>query len=346
MKILIPLTIVDRIDNNPFVSVISEGLGLYGHEVICSREAFWNQPFLFDMIFFQWPEGVITEGDESSQALNSLKEHLKCIKKRGIPMVITVHNLHPHNNNQYINKVYDCIYDSVDAFHHMGQYSLDYMKSKYPQKTHFIVPHPIYYDNIELKLSQEECKKKYNLPINKPTILAFGAFRNDDERNMFLDLSHKFRFKACFWAPKFNRTLGIERNIISKIATRLKYQSYGIKMNFGLIGNTEVLEIITASDILFIQRLEILNSGNLSLGFSGSNIVVGPDKGNVGEILRVTGNPVFDPQDKSSVRNAIEIAINMYKQGSNLGQRNFNYALKNWSKARVAQMLNNELSRL
>lgn len=54
---------------------------------------------------------------------------------------------------------------------------------------------------------------------------------------------------------------------------------------------------MSVADIALLQRVKILNSGSLPLNFYFGNVVVGPDVGNVGEILKKTGNPVFNVED-------------------------------------------------
>ena len=44
---------------------------------------------------------------------------------------------------------------------------------------------------------------------------------------------------------------------------------------------------------MLIAKQNNLNSGNIALGYSFSNIVLGPDTGNIGEILRSTNNPTY-----------------------------------------------------
>jgi len=345
MKILVPINI-DRnsVENNPFVDVICAGLQRHGHEVVCSRDLFWKAPYSFDLIFFQWPDEIVLEEHKIKQDVEIIKSHLQTIKKKGIPMVVTVHNLHPHNNNQYLTTIYDVIYSSVDAFHHMGCYSYEHMKQRFPKAYHFIVPHPTYFDDIEVALSPKECKKKYKLPKRKIVVIAFGAFRNNEERKMLINLCHKYYLKCCFFAPKFNRGIGANRSKFSKIFSYIFFRLQGIRMYRGPVSDTNVMEMIKGADILFIQRKDILNSGNLSLGFSAGKIVVGPDMGNVGMILRDTGNPVFNPFDPYSIYNAMDKALIMLKQGNRQGKQNFKYAKDNWTKNHVTDILNKELT--
>lgn len=345
MRILIPFKIEPSVEKNPFIDVLSEGLSNFGHKITCSKDEFWENPEQYDLIFFQWPDWILPKGHLISKDIFPLREHLEKLKKMKIPLVITVHNLHPHNNDPFTKSVYDTIYEYVDAFHHMGKYSHDYLKAIYPNKFHFVVPHPVFYDLDDLLSSRKDYRKKFNLP-QKPTILAFGVFRTKSERKMFIKLSHHFFLRGCCWAPKFNRFYEKDRSLWSKAFTRFKYRLNGIKMFKGPIDDKLVMEMAVASDILLIQRIDILNSGNLPLGFAGGNIVIGPDVGNVGEILRETGNLVFDPADIQSLYAAVTEAIELIKQGNNLGKANLEYAKQFWNKARVAFMLNDNITEL
>lgn len=345
MKILIPVTLNNSIDDNPFVRVLRDGLGSFGHSVVCSKEEFWYNATQYDLIFFQWPDFIFLSNNKELE-LRDLEENLKSIKISEIKMLVTVHNLHPHNNDPYLTKIYDLIYNSVDAFHHMGDFSYNLFKKKYPKAYHFVVPHPVFFDESIAPLNQLFYKKKYRLPVRKPTILAFGGFRNDEERKMFLDLSRKYYFKCCLWAPKFNRVEGEGRSLLQKILTRLKYRMLGIKMFRGPISDIEVAEMAIASDIIFIQRNDVLNSGNLPLGFFSKSIVVGPNVGNVGSILKNTGNPVFSPYDKHSLYEAMDYSLNMLAQGNELGRMNYEYSKIKWNKTIIAEQMNNNIVKI
>ena len=59
------------------------------------------------------------------------------------------------------------------------------------------------------------------------------------------------------------------------------------------IDDNELNILCSASDIMLIAKQNNLNSGNIALGFSFSNIVLGPETGNIGEILKSTNNPTY-----------------------------------------------------
>ncbi|MBX5439874.1 MAG: glycosyltransferase, partial [Thermoflavifilum sp.] len=65
-------------------------------------------------------------------------------------------------------------------------------------------------------------------------------------------------------------------------------------------------------------------------------IVVGPNYGNVGSILRATGNPVFNPKNIQSVADALYQAVSLLH--TDLGEKNRAFARANWEMEHVGKM--------
>lgn len=65
------------------------------------------------------------------------------------------------------------------------------------------------------------------------------------------------------------------------------------------------------------------------------NVILGPNVGNVGEILEQTGNPCFNVDDLSTIDKACRDA--MKAKMNNKGEQNREYAIKNWSTEIVAE---------
>ena len=331
MNILIPCSKLYLTENNynPFVRVIYNGLMERGFNVTCDVDEFWNNSKSYDIIFFQWPEEVFFWSNYDIQKFSSLLEMLKKCKIR---IFATCHNEHAHNNNSEANKLYEILYSQCDAMHHMGQYSYKTLGIKYPSCHHFIVQHPIFYDIVSLQLDRNKCRRKLGLPLNKIIILAFGAFRNDEEKKLFLSLRNLGKKKdVLLVAPSLSKGRLYNGRLIHKtfknIYERIKYYRTGIICNKGRIDETLIPLYFTACDLVFIQRLEILNSGNLPLAFSAGKVVIGPNKGNVGKILSETGNPCFNPHNKEDVLKKAQIGLEA-SQNSNLGKENYIYAQK------------------
>jgi beta-1,4-mannosyltransferase len=102
-----------------------------------------------------------------------------------------------------------------------------------------------------------------------------------------------------------------------------------------VISPEEVQIYLKSADLLFIPRYNTLNSGNVALGFTFGKVVVGPDYGVIGETLKLTGNPVFDPYNLSSVSEAIRSGFESTQ--SDLAEKNLQYAQNELSWGAVAQ---------
>ena len=290
---------------NPFVSSLIQGLKDYGHiEVDYGLDYFWNNYSSYDLIYFQWPDRAFTGKIETTD-LNKISTHLELIKKHGIKTVITCHDLKPHNGDTIITKLYELVYSKVDAFHHLGNYSYQLMKSKYPQKYHFIVPHHIADSYFEL-FNTQEAKSRLSIHSNDIVIASFGAFRNRLEKQLFLTMVEDTQqSNVLYLAPRlsiFDRTY--TNWIIPYIKEYLYCRSKRIRTK-GLLSEDQLRLWLSATDIVFIQRKSILNSGNVPLAFAAGKVVVGPNIGNVGDILKETGNLVFDPNNSETVKSAV-----------------------------------------
>ena len=99
-----------------------------------------------------------------------------------------------------------------------------------------------------------------------------------------------------------------------------------------------------ASDISLILRMKILNSGNLPLGFYMGNVVVGPDLGNVGAILRNTGNITFMPNDINSIVTSIMSGLELVETGK--GVQNKQFAEREYSSDKICNHMYSEYKKL
>ena len=349
MKILIPCNNDYLYSNkrNPFVRFIYNGLIENGYDVVCDNEELWKKDFSYDAVLFQWPEAAF---DWSNLDVSRFERKIVELKNLNIKIIATCHNLHAHSDNKDANELYDILYSYADAIHHLGNYSFDLFKTKYPKCHHFISQHPIFYDIKAMKLDQKKCREVLGLPINKKIILAFGIFRNDEEIQLFLSLRKKISSKnVILLAPRLphgSLRNGLHINkTIKCIYTRAKYKLESIYYDKKYIEDSILPYYFTACDIVFIQRKEILNSGNLPLAFSAGKIVVGPNKGNVGSILNTCGNPCFNPNDVADVISKTELALEM-SISNDIGTKNYIYSQKYMQPHITNKILSENLKRL
>jgi len=321
---------------NPFVRTLADGIAAQGIDVTCSLHDFWHEWEKYDIIHLQWPN-ILISGQNSVEPLRS---HLQKIKDAKIPLVITVHNLVPHyTNDEIINKAYKLVYSMMDYFIHMGTYSLEVLEKEYPDARHCVIPHHIYdtlYQNIP---NRQEAIKQLHLNPNMKYILCFGAFRNNEERDMVDMVARTFKDRGYrILAPGFSRCQ-IRKRIYMTIKDYFLYLYRKIKYPYIIftskfIEDSDLPFYYSASDIAFIHRKKILNSGNLPMAMMMGKVVVGPNEGNVGKLLCQTNNPVFQVENMQSILESIESAISLNCQGK--GDKNRDSALKTFSLMKIA----------
>lgn len=319
---------------NLFIPEIVEELERLGHQVSVGTDLLFREElFLYDIVHIHWPE-YMYDGNLTYELYDSIEKRIIKIKQEGIPIVLHCHNLKPHTNkNQYVLKLYALLYSQADAVIHMGSYSKNLLEKEYPTAKHVLIPHHIYNKKIFFNKPVSECKKELDIKDHEICILCFGEFRSDDERTLLLNCLSEFKNERFhFIAPGFYRIKSSPKQPIKYIRDLfkiIKYRKYGLKVAFRIVDNNKLETFFLGADVVLIQRKEILNSGNLPLAFAAGKVVVGPLKGNVGSILKLTGNPTFDPQNSKSVFNSIRKAVLLVEKG--LGDSNRKYAYANWT---------------
>ena len=344
---------------NHFVSSLGNALQKQGGEVVYGLKLLWTDEVLdCDIIHFQWPEGLfgLFGHQVTDEELKRVNQRLVWLKEHGKKLFYTCHNLKPHTNkNENLLRLYELIYSNADYVHHLGNYSCELLQPQYPNAHHIVIPHHIYDNVLSFSVSQQEARQRLHLPQDKKIILSFGKFRNDKERNFVLSLKEKIevqpsaaealratpskeRNSVLFLMPGFYRqTLHTwnPKKLVPRLYHTLYYRLKGIQFSNEVIPDDMMQCYFCAADVVLIQRLDILNSGNLPMAFHAGKVVVGPNVGNVGEILHETGNFTFDPHDIRSAVSALQNAL----EATSKGGENKTYATEHWSSERIAASL-------
>ncbi|MEY8590138.1 glycosyltransferase family 1 protein [Butyricimonas hominis] len=346
MKVLIVFE--NKNVDNLFVPILCRGLQAIGIELECSVKKFWSEDTFYDIIHFQWPEEIIGWNNQNAHKIQQLKERIAFLKNRGTKFVYTRHNSRPHYYNAITYTAYDIIESSCDTIVHMGQFSYNEFKQQYPQSHNVIIPHHIYENTYNENISKEEAREKLGLSPDKFIITAFGKFRLKEEISIVIKSFLKFKCKNKYLlAPRLlpfsphARNKNLYKRYISKLlyhTSKFICNLYSIQAdnNEKIISNQALPYYIIASDLLFIQRKRILNSGNLPLGFLFKKIVVGPDYGNIGEILKESGNPIFTPDNTGSIVQALTQGYSLAQ--THKGKENYLYAKQHFSLQYISEL--------
>ena len=330
---------------NHFVSSLGNALQKQGCEVVYSHKRLWTDDvFDCNIVHFQWPEYVFGPQKQkfSDNDITRISHRLTQLKVKGIKIFVQVHNLKPHRkNDKNILRLYELLYLQADVMVHMGCYSRELLQSQYPNAQHVVIPHHIYDDVYSFDIPQEEARQHLHLPTDKKIILSFGRFRTEEERNFVLSIKDSSLFtlhSSLFLMPGFYReTLHTWNPIkfITRLFHTINYRLKGIKFCNDIIPDDLMQCYFCAADVVLIQRFDILNSGNLPMAYHAGKVVVGPDVGNVGEILRETGNFTFDPHDIRSAISALQKALTETTKGKD----NKTYATEHWAPDLIAATL-------
>lgn len=325
---------------NPYVKTLIDGINAQYDDVEWGYglSTFWNDEiYEYDIIHIHWPNVFIWDKRYISNAIN-FEQRIKEIKNKGVKIISTCHNLEPHySTNPLEFQLYKITYKYSDCIIHLGNYSLNLFKEKYPKVKHVLLLHHIY-DTIYTQIpTRKESIEALKLNPNENYILCFGAFRSNEERALVIQLSKYLSKKDVkILAPSFLR-IPKRRNKFYVVKALLQYYYYKIKYpniitTKYFVDDNKLLYYYGVSSVSLIQRVKILNSGNVSLGFQMGNVVVGPNIGNVGTWLNETKNYTFESNKIDTLFYAIESALKDGKRGMENQQYAYDYlSIKNIS---------------
>jgi hypothetical protein len=341
-SVLIPVDVQGVFPINPFVSELI--LSIQNANCVVDHGLFnLNTNRQWDVINFQWPEYILPEADHTQNSIDRLSLLLTRLKAKS-KIVFTVHNTLPHYYQEgYSRELYRTAYSYADGFVHMGEESINIMHEEfYDQvkgKKHVIIPHGNY--SVFGRPAKMGAESRMD-PSEKPSCVVLGAVRHKSEielikesARIFSNLGGNFLFSSFLRVKKSSprKIHSLVSRIHEEAAERLLLNQIkkinGLSFQPGPVSAEKIPDLISNSDILLIPRLEILNSGNLPLGFTYGCVVIGPDSGNVGEILKKTGNPTFDPKKPlDTLNSAFESA--MSKVSTGVGKKNALIAHSEW----------------
>lgn len=335
--------------DNLFVPILCDAIRMTGINVRCSTQEFWESDTAYDIIHFQWPEEVVGWTCDNPDIINRLEERIRFFRSRGAHFIYTRHNVRPHYANDVISRAYDIIESQSDIVAHMGRFSRDEFVTRHPGSRNVVIPHHIYQYTYQENISVERARQYLRIPQDAFIVTAFGKFRNREEIRMVLDSYRAWdEPHKLLLAPRlypFSRHNNHGGNIFKLLMSRAGYYllmpllNRLLKLHAGasdeLIDNCDLPYYIAASNVIFIQRKDILNSGNVPLAFLYHKVVVGPKVGNIGELLEETGNPTFCPDDPKDILLALESARQLSIQGQ--GEVNYSYAMEQMNIVKVGK---------
>ena len=301
---------------NPFITTLAHGIASDCYRTELGTESFWEMKNEYDIIHINWPELFFDKEALSENGLSKLSQTLEKWKQKGAKIVFTRHDEKTHYlpDINYL-RLFQIMETEADGIAHLGHYSKDCFMLKHPssKQIHHVIPHHTYDTLYTNNIPKRDARKVLNIPMNKVIIMAFGSFRHEEEYLLVKDcfenisLSNKFLL-----VPSWNYSND--------------YQMKDCYLGRGIVDEDMLPYCFAACDIVLIQRLRLLNSGNIPMAFLFNKTVVGPNIGNIGEGLDNVNNFSFDPFEKESINKAMSMAVERLYKGK---QVNEEFAHKN-----------------
>lgn len=298
----------------------------HDYQIYCEPKAFWSPNPSYGIVHIQWIEELFPDWEISSeQQLDELEKTLLEWKKHS-KIVLTLHNHIPHSDTELMKRAYQIVHKHVDAVIHLDSWS----EQRYLiDKRAAIIPHLNY--QYREQYGKRVARRYFGIEDEEPVILVFGAVRNDDEKERIINLQKAFSNTGVKWLiPRWQYSGSKFQKVIDKLQFKFNKSLF---VDNKWVGEHDVAYYFEAADIVLIPRGNVLNSGNLVLGYNFGKVVVGPSFGNVGAILSNTDNPTFFPNDVDSQIKALQKGLKLAE--TNQGKTNQYHSKKYWDRNKI-----------
>jgi hypothetical protein len=319
-----------------------------------NSDIFWEMRGQYDIIHLHFPEyltfpiqDAYTNGLDAT-LIAETEKRLRYWSDRS-RLIVTRHVLLPHDAlyDPMWEKMYEMFYRHADGVVHFAGASIAEFRQRYcntnyhrgREPLHTIIPHHNY-ASLPNEISRKDARKNLHIPNDANVMLVFGAIRNFEEHQLILDTFRVLKVPRKFllvssWREKLAKVSWIRLKYWLRDLTRLYHRLHPRHhFHYGFVEEIDTQVYLSAADILFIPRRQVLNSGNVTLGMTFGRIVVGPDSWDIGELLRETGNPVFNPA-KPDAAAAVEEGFRLAREGL-IGPANQQRALRDWGADKCA----------
>ncbi len=317
LKIFLPF----QKDLNPYLEEITT---CSTHSWVYSN--FKNFDPSFDLVNIHWPEALFDWQEPTELQLQELEYEISIWKNTSL----IIYTKHDYERNKGMtpafSRLFKIIESGTDVFIHLGNFSKEYYKNKFPQAKHKVIYHPLYRNTYKVE-KKEMARKKLGIKPKATVIIAPGNIRNFKERdlilNSFKDIKEEnkvlivpnMRAELRFDFPgriRLKRFFNLKSYFINRF--KRKYSASNYIFNYNQLTSEELSVRMSAADIVLVPRQNILNSGIVFLGLTFNKILVGPAIGNIREQLIDRGMPIFEPFSRSSVTKAIAEGIKIYEK--------------------------------
>lgn len=272
-------------------------------KVYVSLKEFWRPTQRYDYIIINWPDYLFNwRIDINQKDILNLENIFEYYKSLGTKIVTILHDEYAHSDRtNFSKKIFDICYQKCNTIAHLGKYS--YLKyksnSSYSQPKHKIIYHPLFKD-FNFSINKYEARKILKISDKDFYIIVPGGIRHDYEYDYVLNIYNKIKIKNK--KIHFLRSTAIKKPLKGcnkefltyKLNEYLEYKFKGIKHSYKFMPSLKLSEYFIASDLVILPRVDILNSGNITLSTQFNRLVLGAEIGNIKEWLKIFNHMGID----------------------------------------------------
>lgn len=224
--------------------------------------------------------------------------YIRKMKKRGVKVIDTIHDLLPFNKKFYDFFFHKKIYNMVDAIisqatknieRLVSEFSVDASKVKY-------IPHGHFMDYAEVA-TKDESRQYLNIPKDKKVILFFGQIKKVKGVDILIKslpkVIEKHKDVVCVIAGKVWKDDFEQYN---NLITKLGLSDY-IKTDIRYIGDDEIKYYFNAADIIAMPYREIYQSGVVLLAYAYRKPVVATTEGEFVNVIKNKETGILVPSE-------------------------------------------------
>jgi hypothetical protein len=285
-----------------------------------SWDAFWNVQGDYEFLHLHWPEYYYNWGEPTVEQLVQLDDILSRWKSKS-KLVITRHNYFPHSGQtEKYDQLYRTFFKHVHVVQHLGTFSKEEFFERYAgagflnRLKHVVIPHHFFY-SYPSGCSRQEARERLGIKAGKLVMMVFGNVRNKKEKKLIADafrsLNHpnKLLLVPRWLQPGQSKSRALKENIsIFGLGYLQGLISGNIILRSAFVKHEEVQWYFNASDIVFLSRINSLNSGIPYMGYQFPVPMLGPAIGNIKESIEHTGGRVYDPGNIADIKRVINEA--------------------------------------
>lgn len=296
---------------NPYLHLSCEALNSVGAEIVpCSYNSVLPissivRDMNLDALIIEWAHSFYTSKNLGRTLTKSFLGELdrRIIRKRKIPIIWNIHNLHRHDKKFRLIEKYNfkkLIYevDAVRVFH-KGALNIieEYFQIVFDKEV-LIAPQGNYIEYYNNSITRKQARKKLSVPESDLILLIFGGIRKGKG---IVEFTRSFinadvdNTRLLIAGPIIDKSVGDEISNIIKMNSRITlFNNY--------IPDNQVQDYFNASDLFVIPYENILNSGAAILGMSFGKPILANDIPSLKFILSSKFTTFFNLSDSNELR--------------------------------------------